>query len=262
MSFLAGLNTTAQDIKVEDKLGSGGNFEIPTGLYNAKITAAYLSKTNDGAVRAEFEFSLDSGQKHSQGYTVVDKDGNHIITTEDGTRKFLAGFLKANSIAFLACKGTPISNIPTQDKTINVRNYETNQDEPKQVQQLTDMIGKEVCLGIIQQAQFKRVKGNDGKWTEDNTQTQVKSTIHTVFHSVKHFTYAEADAAIKNNTAPESKFYDAWKEEWHDTKRVQDFTKGAYLNKAAEGTKSMNNASPAAATPVAPVVAPGASVFD
>lgn len=263
MSFLSGLNTQNPNIQITDKLGSGGGFDVLTGLYTAQITAAYIYKLDGQAGRAEFEFKLkETGQKFSQGFNVTDEKGNHIYVDKEGAQKFVAGFLMVDSIAYLACKGASIGSLPTRDTVVAKRNYDTKQDEQLNVQELTDLIGKEVCLGILKQAGFKRVKNAQGAWEESKTETTVRSIIHTPFHSVKHFTYAEGRAAQAAGTTVESKFYDAWKAEWHDTQKVRDFTNGAYLNQAAQAATSMAAASPAAVSTPAPEVPQGDGIFN
>lgn len=258
MSFLAGLNTQAHtDIApAANSLGNGGSFTVETGLYDATIETAYAWKRPNGAIQMDFEFKLDNGQKYPTNFIITNEHGEIVTHKDDGTKSYLKGFETANSIVFMALAGKELSALQGQAKTINKRNYDTKQDEPVNVEYYPDLIGKKVTLGLLQRAMFKRAQVN-GKW-EETTETQVRTVVHSVFHPIKHFTFIEGRNAVVAGTPPSSDFYNQWKETWHDTKNVQDLTKGAYLNKTATASSAV--AAPAA-TASATVVPEGGNIF-
>lgn len=257
MSFLAGLKTAVQSapnntIEIKDTLG-GGFTVIDTGLYPVTITAAYLTQ-KDKSVRAHFEFKLEDNRKFNASYTVLNDQGQHIYTNDKGEAKYLSGFVPANAISYLALKGKNIFELATTKKTISQRNFKTNTDEPVEAEELTDLIGKEVTLGLIREAKFKRSEVSPGVWEEDTAAPQVRTVIHTVFHTGKLMTYAEAYNALRQQTTPEAKFIETWKEKWK-AGEVRDFTNGAYKNAENAANNSMANASPAAAAQASAAVA-------
>ena len=245
MSLLTQVKT-GSDIKEEkDTLGSGRTL-LESGVYTAVLKLAYLTKATTGSVALNLVADIN-GAEYKETLYITNKAGENFYISKDAAKekRFLAGFLHADAIALLT-SGKSILELPTEKKIVKIYNFQAKADMPTEVEVLTDLVGKEVQLGILKTLEFKTVKqgeGDDVKYVE-TSETQQTNSIEKVFHAAHGKTVAECRAQAASAT-----FIDEWKTAW--TAKLRDKTAG----KTPNGGNTGSAGSPASGS-AAPISTP------
>jgi hypothetical protein len=123
--------------------------------------------------------------------------------------------------------GEALSDIETETKTISLYNYDQKKDVPTKKEVLTDLIGKEITLGVVKVIEDKYNKPGETRTIND---------ISKVFRTADKMTDNEIRSEEK-----EASFYKAWAEK----------NTGIVINKSGKG----------GTTPAATADAPKKSLF-
>jgi hypothetical protein len=212
--------------KSQDRLG--GFSPLDSGVYIAKIKALYAGQSAGGAMSITLLAELQNGKEYRETVYVTNKEGkNFFLNKDDRTKKVpLPGFTVADDLCLIAT-GKPLAEQDTEEKVINVYDYETKKELPKSVPMIVEAIGQEVSLGIIKQVVNKNVK--QGTEYVATAETREENFIDKVFHPTLKLSVAEA-----RNGQDEPKFQEAWiarnKDQIRDKRTIKDGEAGAASN--------------------------------
>lgn len=210
MSLLANLST---DDSIEDEKDSvGGGFVLESGLYPSTIALAYLSISSTGATGLVLQFKTDDDKivRSTQWMTSgTAKGGHNYYIDKNGDKKYLPGFLIANSLSKLTT-GKEIAEVAgeAEEKVINVYNAEAKAEVPTKVQMLTELLNQPIIIGLIKQIVDRTAKGDDGQY-HPTGETREENEIDKFFHADSKMTTSEIKAGAE---APA--FIDTWSNKW------------------------------------------------
>jgi len=198
---------TDDTIAVEsDRLG--GSFLLDSNVYDMGIDLAYFDVSKGGATSLTFHFKGKNGENLRQTFWVTSgkaKGATNYYLDKDGNKQYLPGFSQANSICKLA-SGKDMGDLTTEAKTIKIWNGELKKEAPTERQVATELLGKEITLGVLRQIVNKSVKGDDNKY-HDTNDSREENEVEKAFRATDHLTNAEIAAG-----ETEAVFYDKWKE--------------------------------------------------
>jgi hypothetical protein len=202
----------------QDRLG--GFSPLDSGVYTAKIKALYAGQSAGGAMSITLLAELSNGKEYRETVYVTNKEGkNFFLNKDDRTKKVpLPGFTVADDLCLIAT-GKPLAEQESEEKVINVYDFEAKKEMPKSVPMITEAIGQEVSLGIIKQIVNKNVK--QGTEYVATAETREENFIDKVFHPTLKLSVAEA-----RNGQDEPKFQEAWlarnKDQVRDKRTIKD----------------------------------------
>lgn len=202
----------------QDRLGGFSPYD--SGIYTGKIKAFYAGASAQGAQFVAIIAEL-AGKEYRETFYVTNKKGeNFFLNKDDKTKKVpLPGFTIVDDICLITT-GKPLSEQETEDKMISLYNFDTKKEEPKSVPMLTEVIGKEISLGILKILENKSKDDGTGNYVT-TADTREVNNVDKVFHPEMKLTVAEA-----RNGAEEAKFWDAWdnknKGQTRDKREIKD----------------------------------------
>lgn len=206
------LKTIKSDSSVEnekDSVGGGGVLE--SGLYPFKIVAAYVIKAASEAVGIVLNFeNADKKRLRQTVYITSGKEkgcSNFYEDKKTGEKRYLPGFLMANSLALLTV-GKEISDLDTEKRVVPVYNSEAKKEIPTEVDMIMELVGQEVLLGVLKQKVDKTTKDGAGKYVPTG-ETREENEIDKIFRASDRMTTAE----IRGN-AETAVFADTWSTKW------------------------------------------------
>lgn len=225
MSMLSALKNNDPSVKIADEKDSlGGSGPVDSGSYRAKIGMAYTEKSKGGALGLFVTFLLGPDFKKELRQTLWmtsgDAKGNKTYYADkDGNNQPLPGFSQANAIAMLST-GKEIGDLDTEEKVINLYNYEVKKDVPTKVQAVTELIGQEVVLGVIRQTVDKTKKNDASGEYEPTGETRDENEIDKIFCAREGFeNYTTTEVKAKAEAAA---FHPEWVKKWEG--QVKDKT--------------------------------------
>jgi hypothetical protein len=199
MSLLKSLATDATIESDVDSLGTSKFAPWESGAYPVVIDLAYVDESKGGAMSINFTFKTQEGRELNQNiYVTSGKEKgqlNHYVG-KDGTKRYLPGFTVANDIALLTM-GEELSTLDTETKVLSLYNYDQKKEVPTKKEVLTDLIGKEVTLGI-----YKIIKDKYNAPGETQTINEI----------VKVFRESDNKTANEIKSDSNAEFYDTWVE--------------------------------------------------
>ena len=220
MSLLSNL-AAPQDANIqgeEDRLGGGG-FVWDSGIHLVTVDLAYLQKSGSGATGLFLVLKGEDKRelKQTLWMTSGTEKGCKTYFEKDGEKRYLPGFLHADALALLTV-GKHIHELATEMKTLKLYNSDAKAEVPTQVEVVTELLGKEVLVGLIKQIVDKTTKTPQGY--VPTGETREENEIDKIFRARDRMTTVEI---LARKTEPE--FHDAWKEKW--TGQVKNRAKGA-----------------------------------
>lgn len=232
MSLLAALTTDTSIADEKDSVG-GGFAPLDSGLYPAKVSLAYLTKSAGGALGLVLNLATEAGKEVRQTLWMTSgtAKGCKNYYEKDGDKHYLPGFLHANALTLLTV-GKEISQVDTEKKVINVYSAEAKAEVPTPVEMLTDLLGKEILVGLIRQTVDKNVKDAAGNYVPSG-ETRDENEIDKLFRASDRKTTAEIRAQ-----APEATFADTWEKKWAG--QVKDKTSKTAGKPGAPAANSAN----------------------
>ena len=206
------LNNLTMDSQIEgekDQLATGGILE--TAIHRGNIKLAYLEKSSGGALSFNIHVDVGGGHIYREALWITSGDakGNkNYYETQDGTRKYLPGFMIANSIVQHAL-GTTIDKLEPEEKTIKLYDYDAKKELPTTRPVIVELTNKPIALGILKIRKNKQVKNDNGNYV-DSAEEQFINEINKVFDAETLATTTEKAADDK----PE--FHTRWAEKYND----------------------------------------------
>jgi len=240
-----------QNLQVDDSVKTesdfiGGSYTLESGLYPMTIEVAYLGASRGGAQSLTIHAKSDKGENY-QGTVYLTsgtaKGGLNTYVDKRGDKQYLPGFLTGNSIALLTV-GKNIGDLAVEEKVINLYNYDEKKELPTKVNMFTELLGKEVILGIQKETLNKNVKNDAGDYVP-TAETRDQNEISKVFRKKDGLTVAEITAAVT-----EAQFIKTWDDKFTGVTRdrtVAVASNGAIAGAPSKGataapTKSLFNA--------------------
>jgi hypothetical protein len=232
MSLLAALST---DSSIQDETDSVGATVLDSGLYNATIKSAYIGKSDGGAISLVCGFTTDTGKDFKQTFWMTSgtAKGCKNYYEKDGEKKYLPGFLMANSLALLTV-GKEISALDTETKVVKAYNKDAKAEMPTKVEMLMDLLNQDIKVGLLKQTVDKTVKADDGTYVPTG-ETRDENEVDKFFRAKDGMTTAEIRAQADTAT-----FMNTWSTKW--TGKVKDRSKGAAASGTAGAPKAASTA--------------------
>lgn len=188
--------------KAEDRLG-GGFSPRETDIYTFKIKAAYAGKSQGGAMNVSL-IAVDSQGEYRETIYITNKKGENFFV-KDGKKIPLPGFTIINDLCLIAT-GEPLSEQETEEKVINLYDFEAKKEVPTSVPMIMALVDAEISFAVQKNLEDKQQKDAAGEYVPTG-ETRETNTISKVFHTETKMTVVEALEG-----AEEAKFWDAWLE--------------------------------------------------
>lgn len=199
MSLFKNLTVSSDIEQDKDTLGTSKFAPWESGAYDVVIDLAYVEESKGGAMGVNFVFKTQDGKELNQTiYMTSGKEKGQLnyYVSKDGAKHYLPGFTLVNDICLLTL-GEEIKDLETETKVLSIYNYEAKKELPTKKEVLTDLLGKDVTLGIQKVLEDKYNKPGE---------TRTVNVISKVFR--------EADKKTTNEVRSESaaEFYPTWVE--------------------------------------------------
>jgi hypothetical protein len=224
------LDSDVVGVDEEDRLG-GGSYTLESGVYDMKISAAFLTKSDGGATALTVHMDTIDGKgsiREAIWITSGDKKGNKpYYLTKDGEKKPLPGYTLADSLTKLTV-ATDLAKMDKEDKAMNLYNPELKKEALTKVNMLTALVNKEVKVGIIKSKVDKSTKSASGEYVPTGETREVNS-IDKFFRARDGLTVAEIKAGVTEAT-----FINSWIEK----------NAGVTKDKSTKGIKSPSVGAP------------------
>lgn len=236
MSLLASLST---DASIEDEKDSIGQSAFESDCYLLTITSAYINKSDGGALGLVTEFKTEDNRTLKQTFWMTSgtaKGCNNYYIDKNGDKKYLPGFLVANSLALLTT-GKEISALDTETKVVKKYSKEVKAEVPTKVEMVMELLNQEIYGGVIKQIVDKTEKADDGSYVPTG-ETREENEIDKFFRAKDKKTTAEI-----RNEQDSAEFFDKWINKHKGN--TKDKSKGASGSTGAP--KVGNKAAPAGA---------------
>lgn len=201
----------------QDRLGGFSPFE--TDIYTGTIKAMYAGQSSGGATSVSIIVDM-GGKEYKETLYVTNKKGeNFFYNKDDKSKKVpLPGFTIVDDICLIAT-GSPLANQETEEKVINLYDYEAKKEVPTNVPMIMAAVGQKISLGILKILENKNTKVNDEY--VPTAETREINNIDKVFHPEMKLTVAEARSGQEV-----AKFWDSWsdrnKGETRDKRTLKD----------------------------------------
>lgn len=195
----------------EDRLG--GYSPLKSDIYTGKVKMAYAGKAQSGAMSITMELEFPGGKTHRETLYVTNRNGENFFIHKDDkkTKVPLPGFTIVDDIC-LATLSKPLAEMDSEEKTVKIYDPEQKKEVPQSAQVLTELLGQEVSVAILQTLENKSEKrGNE--YVPIAAERTV-SSIEKVFNTESRMTVAEARQGLD---APA--FWDLWLERNKDAVR-------------------------------------------
>jgi len=224
----------------KDVLGGMGSFVLESGIYETKIDLAYLGKSKGGAMSLTLHFKTADDKQLRQSLWITSGDAkgnkNTYINKKTNEVHLLPGMNQANHISLLAT-GKELSELDTEEKVIKLYDFDAKEEIPTKVDVITEMLNKDIVLGVQKQIVDKNVKNDAGDYVPSGD-TREENEINKVFSAKDGRTVTEIKAE-----ASEAQFIKDWKEKWTGVtitkaKGAKGGTSGAPTS-AAKGPKPL-----------------------
>jgi hypothetical protein len=197
------------DVKTQDEdvLPSGGGFVLDSGLYPMIVENAFLDQSKGGAMNINLWLKVKGGDKRIFRQTIYmtsgEAKGKKPYYVKDGVKYPLPGYTMADHISKITT-GLPVSQVTPEKKLVKLYDFDAKAEVPREVPVVTEMVGKEILVGMQKIRENKRVNQN-GEWV-DGPEAREFNEISKVFHP-DGYTVTEKAAE-----AEEAKFVQKWKD--------------------------------------------------
>lgn len=186
----------------QDRLGGFSPFD--SDIIIGKIKVAYAGKSSKGSTFVSVILDAN-GKEYRETFYVTNKKGENYFISSEKKKVPLPGFTVVDDICLIA-SGKPLAEQTTEEKVINLYDFDAKKELPKSVPVLVDLIGQTVALGVLKQIENKSVKNAAGEY-EPVAETREINVVDKVFHPEVKLTVAEA-----RNGKETPEFWDKWLE--------------------------------------------------
>lgn len=231
MGLLGSLNTSAKVEQEKDVLG-GTSFNVESGIDEYVIETAYMKASPSGAIGLFLNLKSSAAMlRQTLWIQSGDKKGNKTFYTKDGKDFALPGFTVADNIANFTNKGKGIGALATAMKTIKLYSHDHGKEVNTDVEMVTDLCGKTVCLAIMKITEDKTAQNPQTKQYEPTGETRDVNEIDKVFRVRDGLTISEIMAGGDEDT-----FRQKWDEKYTGVTKMK--AKGAKTAVAGSAQKA------------------------
>lgn len=190
----------------------GGSFLLESGVYEAEVLFAYLSKaTHSEAQAVNLILKVDNGTPKGMELRFqewVSNKSNEVFYVDKQTKekKYLPGYEKINDLALLTT-GKEMDEQEVDERIAKIWDPEVRAEVNKAVNCFVEMHGEKVKVAI-QKVKRNKTKKNDSTGTYDPIDEAREENEIIKFFSI------ETDKTVSETLAdlPEAVFMDAWRE--------------------------------------------------
>lgn len=205
---------------------------LDSDIYEATIKTAYIGNSEGGAINITLLCDIN-GNEYKEVIYITDRNKLPYSITAQNKKRFLPGYKIMNDICIVTLgKELNDPSITQEQKIIKVFNFKERKELPTEVEVISDLTGKKLCLGIIKELRNKAIKNAEGKYV-DTPETRESNTINTVFCIDSH------KSAYEYYSNKDAEFYDKWlaanKGKIKDRRSIKD----AATTSNAKSTKSL-----------------------
>ena len=236
--------TTAGLEETTDRLG-GGSRIIDTDIYSGRIAVAYHGVSAKGAQFIALHFKHGDQEYKETIYITNQKGENFFLNKDDKTKKVpLPGFVVIDDLCLIATE-KPLCEQETEEKVVNIYDFDLKQEVPKSVQVLVGLTDAPISFGIVRILEDQTKKNDQSGEYEPTGKTREVNTIEKVFHTELHLTVPEARAGKDRG-----EFWDAWLAK--NKGQIRDKTSKDGAKSGAPAGAAPGSAAPAAAAQARP----------
>lgn len=202
--------TNAAITNTVEKDSVGGGRVLESGIYKCRISLAYLTVSEGGATGLVIEAKSDNDETIKQTLWVTagaEKGGKTFYMDKNDKPQYLHGFLMAQSLTNLTI-GKKFEDVTTEIKVIKIYNFEAKAEVPTKVEMITELLNKEIIIGLIKQTTDKIAKGDDGKY-HPTGETRDGNELDKFFRAVDGKTSSEC--LVEGS---EAEFIKTWAAKW------------------------------------------------
>lgn len=225
--------------KERDTLGGGGVHN--TGIYGFTVDSAYMTEAKSGAIGVVLNLLLDSGDKYSETFYITSgkEKGCNPYYEKNGEKIWLPAYVQLDSF-FNLVTGKGIFNQDTEERVVDIYDYESKKTVPTKSEVLVDLLGKKGFVGLHKIRSNKQVKGDKGY--VDSPDERFTNSIDKFFNEDKQ-TATEAEAKVQGN------FINEWIKKF-DATTIDKYkpVQGAVAGSPTRTAPAANAGIPAAAT--------------
>lgn len=197
------------DVKYDEDSVGGGSFTWESGVYDVVVDMAYLLESKGGAMG--LHLTLLNGQKKLKETLWITsgkaKGQKPTYIDAKGTKRPLPGYTQGLNLCMSALDVTLEDAAQSAEaKTINMYDFDAKKDVPTSVDHvMTNLIGKQVKVGVIKRIENKRGNDGTGKYV-DLPETREVNVISQFF-------YADSGLSVmeKAKGQTEASFIGEWK---------------------------------------------------
>lgn len=212
--------TTDETIK-EGGDSVGGFAVMDSKVYDFTVKLAYVTFSAGKAMCLNTVFvGEDKSEMREQFWmTSGEAKGCKNYYEKDGVRHYLPGFNNANALCLLTA-GDPVSEMASEQKTINLYDSSAGKEVPTEVPMLMALIGTKIKAGVIKQIVDKRAKNAGTGQYEPTGETREENEVDKLFRFEDERTVLEI-----RSEKPDAEFIIKWKNKWEG--QVRNRAKGA-----------------------------------
>lgn len=221
------LKTDGKTEEQGDFLGGAHIFE--SGVYPMRIDMAYQGLSKKGANSLVLVFKTREGKELRFTIWVTsstEKGGTHYYVDKNGEQQYLPGFNQANSLARLT-NDKELFQLITEDKVVNIYDFTARKEIPTTVPVFTELLDKDVFVGVIKQISDKRAKNASGEYVPTG-ETREENDVDKFFRASDGLTATEIKAG-----ADHPEFMTRWKKKWEG--QIRDRSVGVAKNAGTPG---------------------------
>lgn len=176
--------------KVEDDFVGGGGV-LDTDIYSGSIKYMYLGKAaNSDARSVTISVTLKGNKEVRETIWMTNRDGD--VTYKDkrsGEMKNLPGFNQVNALCMMLT-GKEIGELETEEKVLNLYDFEAKKEVPQSVECFTDLHGVDLQVAVQRVTVDKEKKDDNGKY-QPTGETRDQNEFVKFFPADKRVTMSE-----------------------------------------------------------------------
>lgn len=215
MSLLGNLKSEGLEAQ-EERVG--GFSLLDTALYAGKVKTAYITKSSGGAMAVNLILDINGREYRERPIWITNKNGENSYDAKDrdgkktGKKAQLPGFQIINTLCRVSID-RELSELDTEEKIVNIFDFDERKDIPKSVPVIVDLIGGEALFAIERQKLNKQQKNDQTDQYEDIADEREQNEIVAVMHLETRKTISEIEGNREATFGPE------WEKKWGGTVR-------------------------------------------
>jgi dipeptidyl aminopeptidase/acylaminoacyl peptidase len=197
----AAIGSDVKNTKEQDRLG--GTSVKETDVYAATIDSMYMTQAKSGAVGVVLNLNFKDGSKFSETMYITNKNGENTYKNKStGELELLPGLLMLDSLSQMLI-GKPLADNDSEERKLDIYDYESKATRPTAVECLVDFFKKEVQVALVKVRANKQVKGDGG---------YVDSPDERFFNRIEKFFNADGQTNTEQQAKVPANFINQWLE--------------------------------------------------